>query len=150
MNNFEDFTQIFNNIIIPPGNYGIPRSHMPQIDAQHLFNYTEWVRQQGYTIKRKSLPVASLKLVQNEVNKFKVLSIMCAIEKGTTYANPILVSADGYVIDGSHRMIALLNCKNRAKIETLEINSNALDLIELSRKFNNVKFRNVSSSGGGE
>jgi hypothetical protein len=140
---FSDFLTYFNNIKIPSGNLGVSRSMMPQIDSQHVPDYIEWLKSKGITVDKEQVPVNSLRLCQNEINKNKVVKL---IQDGIRIdqSKPIIISSDGFVIDGSHRLVAQLNTDSNSKINALRVNMKAMDLLQLSRKFPNAVFRNVS------
>ena len=43
MKQFTDFLQLLNKIMVPVGNYGIPRSMMPQIDSDLVPDFMEFL-----------------------------------------------------------------------------------------------------------
>lgn len=132
-----------NNVMIPTGNLGAMRSQMPQIDQQYQAAYVAWLETQGVKSKRQDMPVAALKLAQNEINKSKVFKLMQLYRDGKKVA-PIIVSSDGFVIDGSHRFVAVYNVDKYGSIPTIRVEMQAMALIALTQRFPRTKFRSHS------
>ena len=85
---------------------GIPRKEMPQVAGGNKSAAVQFLRARGVEVTPKSVPPASLKPSQADYKREKVDGIKGAMEAGTLKAGRILVSADGYVIDGHHRWLA--------------------------------------------
>lgn len=143
---FFDFLTTFNGLQVPPGNLGIIRSQMPQIDGNKVHLYLAWLsREYGVKSRENNVSLSSLKIAQWEFNKFKVLKMMNLL-KQKTIMRPILVTSDGFVLDGSHRFIAEYNLDKTSRIRAIIIDAPARHLIEISRKCPHVRFRNVSDT----
>lgn len=131
-----------NRMIAPGGNMGLQRSMMPQIAANRLSEYFRHMKSNGVTFKEKTLKTSELKLVQAEYNKDKVLNLMKQYKKGDKAVGRIIVSKDGFVLDGSHRFLAKHNSDpTNADIDVHQANVKIADLLSISRKFAGVQFR---------
>jgi hypothetical protein len=123
------------------GNMGLQRSIMPQIAENKLSEYMRYMKANGVLFTEKIVKASELKLVQSEYNKDKVLSLMKAYKSGIDI-KPILVSKDGFVLDGSHRFLAVYNNDPlNSQIKVLMSNNKISELLSISRKFAGVQFR---------
>lgn len=141
-----DFLNVLNTLTVPTGNLGVSRSSMPQIEKRFLPEYLNWLETKDIKHKKIALPVKDIKLAQNEINKSKIIKIMKEIDKSKKLTDPIIISKDNFVIDGSHRLVAQLNHDKYSKIETIQIDMKAMDLLVLSRTFGKANFRTVSGA----
>jgi hypothetical protein len=135
-----------NSLILPGGNMGISRSQMPQIPGQYMNEYIAHLKRNGIALQDKMVKTSSIRLTQNEYNKEKVLSLMDKLKKIGNPANqpPIIVSIDGFVLDGSHRFIANHNLNPNGDIRVLMASVKIKELLEVSRNFPAAQFRSVS------
>ena len=83
------------------GNKGIERAGMPQLGG-HEKKFVNTLKEKGVSVKDQTLKAVELKATQNELVGTKVAGMM-----NNKSFNPrgerILVSKDGYVVDGHHR-----------------------------------------------
>lgn len=143
---FDAFNMI-NSIMMPTGNLGISRAMMPQIPASIQTEYIKWLNDKDIKTTKASIRVMSLMLTQNEINKTKVFKIMQAIRGGKTIGwSPIIVSRDGFVIDGSHRFIAAYNIDRYSNIDCIKVNLDALSIVKLTKSFGRAHYRNNSDA----
>lgn len=83
----------------------IPRKLMPQINDAKKFAKTI---KQKYNVDSEFTkePMSDFRPSQNEINKNRVKAVINAIKKQELDTNPLVVSEDGYIIDGHHRWAA--------------------------------------------
>jgi hypothetical protein len=83
----------------------IPRKLMPQIYDAAKFAKTI---KKKYNINSEftKAPMAKFRPSQNEINKHRVKDVIGAIKAKKLDSNPLVVSEDGYIIDGHHRWAA--------------------------------------------
>ncbi|MES2898690.1 MAG: LPD38 domain-containing protein [Pseudomonadota bacterium] len=84
------------------GTLNVPRAEMPQIKAEHRGAMTNFLKARGVESEQDVVSADSLKPTQSEFSPAKV-------EKAKSYVGgdrSILVSADGYVVDGHHQWLA--------------------------------------------
>jgi len=144
---FFDAFSMINNVQLPTGNLGIMRSQMPQIDGPHQAEFVNWLATKGIESKHTQTQVDRLMLTQNEINKAKVFKLMTMYRAGQVAKwAPVIVSKDGFVIDGSHRFVAIYNIDRYSKIKIIKVDAFAKDLVLLAQTFPRVKYRNHSDA----
>jgi hypothetical protein len=84
------------------GTLGIPRAEMPQIKASHRGALVNFLKARGIDSKAAEMPANDLKPTQAEFSQRKV----DAARSFTDGDRSILVSSDGYVVDGHHQWLA--------------------------------------------
>lgn len=135
---------IKNRMVAPGGNMGLQRSMMPQIPANRLNEFYHYMNKHGVKFVNRRVPTRTLKLVQSEYNKDKVLALMKMYKEGKD-PEPPLVSSDNFVVDGSHRFLAQHNLDPaNATLEVMQANVDAKRLLELSKSFPGVQYRTWS------
>lgn len=137
---FIDYLDTFNNMAVPAGNLGIPRYQMPQIEGKHFDDFIQWLKSQGITSATKSVPAGGLRMAQTEFNKTKVMKLMKQPDSG----KPILVSSDGYVLDGTHRFLAQYNRNRGGLINVVQVNKPIRELLKIARNYSKAVFRKVN------
>lgn len=78
---------------------GIPRSEMPQIKASDRAAMVQFLKARGIDYREETIPASRLKATQVEYSPEKVRNY----EGGD---RSILISGDGYVVDGHHQWLA--------------------------------------------
>lgn len=150
MNHFEHFLNLHrmvkhNMLLAPTGNLGISRQEMPQIESKYREQFIQWLKNKGIKVKRVRVMLNTLKLTQAEYNKDKVLNIIDQLKDKDKVFDPIFVSKDGMVLDGSHRLLALLNSDNPPRMILVdEIQMDVLPLLKVVHEYPHVKYRSVS------
>lgn len=90
---------------------GIPRSEMPQVKGD---NVTEFLKWSGYKYRLQSgVHPRVFKATQRDFNMEKVSGMM---GNPNISDKPIMVSEDGYVVDGHHRWLAALNAGKKISV----------------------------------
>lgn len=84
------------------GTLGIPRAQMPQIKAEHRGAMINFLKARGIDGQQETIPYAAIKPTQAEFSPAKVKQAM-DYQGGN---RSIIVSADGYVVDGHHQWLA--------------------------------------------
>jgi len=87
------------------GTLGVPRAEMPQVKVARRPELFEFLQGRGIGHQRVSLPADSLKPTQAEYSPAKTESAAHLVEEQSDRA-AVLVSSDGYVLDGHHRWLA--------------------------------------------
>lgn len=132
---FLKFLNKCDQVTTPAGNLGIPRHQMPQVDGQHLPELAVWLKSKGVSATRKKMPLARLRMAQNELDKGKIVNMMKKFEKSSGQLPPVLVSSDGFVVDGTHRFLALYNLNPSNQIDVIQYNCQATQLLQLINQF---------------
>lgn len=116
------------------GNLGIPRSRMPQITSTDVPDFLDWLRdKKGVRSRVGTEPVGYLSATQKEINPQKVEKMMSAPD--SVLMKPVMVSRDGYLLDGHHRWAALLAKDPGLTIRTVRIDMPIRELLKVSHEF---------------
>lgn len=94
-------------MIFPPetGTLGIPRAEMPQIKGEHRGALISFLKGNGIKYDSNNLDAKELKPTQAEFS-LKKASRWGEVRGGVDRS--VLVSADGYILDGHHQWVAAL------------------------------------------
>lgn len=87
------------------GTLGVPRAQMPQVKVARRGELLSFLEGRGIGHARLELPADSLKPTQAEYSPAKTDSAAHMVDEQTDRA-AVLVSSDGYVLDGHHRWLA--------------------------------------------
>lgn len=79
---------------------------MPQISAKKHDDVVERMIEAGIDVTDTDIDLDLIQPMQDGINREKVENMKADIESGQQM-HPIVVSRDGYVIDGHHRMVAM-------------------------------------------
>ena len=113
----------------------IARSNMPQIEDVEKF--TEWLADdRGVGSWPYMGLVSAYKPLQAEgfdSNKVNTIEMDMLENPDTSSMNPIIVSEDGYVIDGHHRYIAAINLQ--IKIPYIVVDTTANKVLKLAYEY---------------
>lgn len=145
-----DMFVTLNNLYLPVGGLVYSRQQMPQIPETYKKMYLDHFKGMGIQVTAKVMNLRDIRLTQNEINKSKVWKLMQAIRKnGKRFRSmpKIIVSKEGYVVDGSHRFVAALNIDREGEIEVWQINMPIKQILEESHKMVGiVEYRTISDS----
>ena len=101
---------------IPPSDIKIPRKDMPQIKAA---DFNDFVASCKVNVRTIYVDASLLKPTQSDINQEKVLQMMDRLKNNDPdFKGTITISADGYVLDGHHRWLAMINCAIRSPFST--------------------------------
>lgn len=125
---------------------GIPRSKMPQISSDNVTSFKAYLkRDHDVDMKKSSIKVKDIKFTQKEINFDKVAGMIHGAAK-ESLAKPIIVSKDGYALDGHHRLAALWI---RGDVDTLDahvIDAPIRDVLKMANGFDKVFYKKVSEA----
>jgi hypothetical protein len=145
-----DMFVTLNSLWLPVGGLVYSRSQMPQISETYKKMYLNHFKGMGVSVVPRMMYLRDIKLTQNEINKTKVWKLMQAIRKNAKRFRSmpkIIVSKDGYVVDGSHRFVAALNLDRAGEIEVWQINMPIRQILKESQKLMGiVEYRTISDS----
>ena len=123
---------------------GISRSNMPQVASKDMFELINFLSKKGVSTVKKTVAAKSLKATQVDFSKDKIVSAIDRFTKAEGVGKPLLVSADGYVIDGHHRWLAAYN--TNSPVHVYATNMKAKELIATLREFPKVFYKSVNES----
>ena len=114
------------------GSKDIPRNLMPQIYDAAAFSKTIKSKY-GVASHRTKMSMNGLRPSQNEINRERVDSVIADIKsKKLSHKNPIVVSEDGFIVDGHHRWAAYKKYNPELKIPVLVVEAPIKDALGLS------------------
>ena len=118
MKRFTTFIQ--EKIEIPKaGNLGFKRKEMPQIEGKNIPKFLDYLRSEGVKYTEKLVDSKSLRPTQSQFNQDKIQSMIDTIDQKKQH--PIMVSKDGYVIDGHHRWLAHYNTDKQMPVIMIDL-----------------------------
>lgn len=144
--------------VSPPvckGNLGIPRKDMPQLPDDVISSFLSDFQKRGVKVTKQSQHVGQLKATQGEINADKAQGMLAAYKEGSydPSKKPIIVSKDGYVLDGHHRWAAMLMAGPDHTMRTYQVDTDIRTLLKAADGFKGVKkegFGEASSMGDAE
>ncbi|RTL37174.1 MAG: hypothetical protein EKK53_21630 [Burkholderiales bacterium] len=111
------------------GTLGVPRAEMPQIKAEHRGALVNFLTARGITHEQAEVPAGELKPTQAEFSISKTEKAK-AFEGGE---RSILVSSDGYILDGHHQALAKADAGEPVKV--IRLNAPMSELLPAAREF---------------
>ena len=111
------------------GTLNVPRAEMPQVKAENRGAMVNFLNARGVAHQQEEVSADSLKPTQAEFSREKV-------EKAKQFEGgdrSILVSADGYVVDGHHQWLA--KKEKGEPVKAIRLDAPIADLLPLVREF---------------
>lgn len=109
------------------------RIEMPQIRKEHWEDFLKFAKSKSSVTEEQNVDPSDLRAVQSEFSQERVDAI--PLEK---LQWPILISKDGYVLDGNHRWIKALQTKTPMKVLRMGLKVDAA--LDLMKSFDKVQF----------
>lgn len=128
------------------GNMGIPRQEMPQIKSTKVRDFLEGLKGKGIKTEHGEEEVGRLRATQSGVHASKVLDLMKP-ELMEHLQKPVLVSNDGYILDGHHRWAALRAMNPKHKIGTVKVDLPMHELLRHAHSYQGVEYKKAQANG---
>jgi hypothetical protein len=127
------------------GNLGVPRIEMPQIPGALLPEFLAQLQTRGIDVHGATVPVSSLKATQNELHAEQ---IKAAVARGEVahLLTPVIVSNDGFLLDGHHRWAALCVMSPANEINAVVVALPIRALLNEAGKFSGVEHRKSATN----
>ena len=120
---------------------GILRSKMPQISKKDYDAYMAHMKKAGIRSKAVKAKTSSLKAIQKQFSTQGILQSIGRVAKDPNMnKKAILISKDGYVIDGNHRWLAAKNTKVK-EIDAIQFDATKDEVMQATLAFPKVKFK---------
>lgn len=98
---------IVGNDVLGSEGLGIPRIEMPQFPSDRRGEFFDEMRASGVSVQDGTMDATRLRATQNEIGARSVAKLADAMKSGEFRGgNSVLVSSDGYILDGHHRWAA--------------------------------------------
>lgn len=120
------------------GNFGVARIDMPQIRSDLVPEWITSLKAKGIGVTRDKAQVGKLKATQNELHADKIKGMIETPSVRANLAKPIIVSKDGYVLDGHHRWGAMRTLDPKSKIQTVKVALPMAELLKEAERFEGV------------
>jgi len=131
-------------IFIPKGNLKIPRRNMPQVDSKHFTHLLKWLKSQGVSVRQSKAQGIKLKPIQKEINIQAVEQLMKTNDP--KLRKPFLITKDGFILDGHHRWLALLQSDRKIIVDAIQINLKVKDALRILREYPRVTFKDKNNA----
>ncbi len=127
------------DVVIPHNSLNVPRDQMPQIPSDQTANFLAELRNKGVQVDADTVRVGDLKPIQGELSKEQMAFIkeLPPVKRG----KPLLVSQDGYILDGHHRWGALVAENPDHEIAAYIVDLPMQELLKAGRDFQGAKFK---------
>ena len=130
----------------PKNTLGKKRSEMPQIKDEDYGDFIKYMQDNGVTFIAKTLPAKDLKPMQKDFSDAGVLKQIKKQMNPDAFKKPVILSSDGYIVDGHHRWLVASNTGK--DLDVHQVNLPAEELYTLARKFDKVYYKDVYERGG--
>lgn len=114
----------------------VPRAEMPQIRGNDFLDFVAFAAGKGVRVYEDQVPVDDLSPVQREFRQERVDSIPHA----KALFEPIIVSQDDYVLDGTHRWVKVWQRNKGAKMQVARVDLPLREALDLMRSFPRAEF----------
>jgi len=130
----------------PTTNLGIPRDEMPQIDADDVQAFVQWVQDLGVGVDKGWCPASRLRATQSEINVDKVRTMLSDPKIGIVMQEPYLVSKEGYLLDGHHRWMALLTRDSQARVPVIKFDLPVREILDIANGYKGTTHRDITAA----
>lgn len=125
---------------------GIPRRNMPQIESKNVQDFMSWLKKEHNVLSRSNTEVVkNLKATQKHMDAEKVIRLATEAPD-TVLKKHVIVSNDGYLLDGHHRWASLYIKNPNDKIQVYEIATDIKSLLTLARRYPKSYTKNLSET----
>ena len=121
----------------------VPRHKMPQITGDNFEDFKRWLSDQRITAHKKQITPSQFKATQKDFNKNKIIKMLKHLDISNPSNRPILISNDGYILDGHHRWAAHW-IKDDLPLNALEINLSVKKALHIMNSYDNVFYKKIN------
>jgi mannose-6-phosphate isomerase-like protein (cupin superfamily)/predicted transcriptional regulator len=123
---------------------GVARKDMPQINSKDVGEFVNYLKDKGISVTSSKINVSNVGMTQKDINVDKVKGLLGA--SINHLHKPVIISKDGYILDGHHRVAALYNIDKNYKISTIKVGVGIKDLLNISKSFPKVSYKSITES----
>lgn len=136
-----------------------------EVEVNAESDFLKYLAQQKVSVTRGEMPAVEMKATQNQLNADKVAGMAWALATNPETKDPkhplrqpLIVSADGYVLDGHHRWAALVTADvmsgkaGQVNVPVIKVDMDIEDLVDASNAFSDefgLKRKGVGASAEG-
>ena len=139
------------SISILPKSLNISRNKMPQVSSKNIGDYIQFLKSNGIRVGTKKVKVSSVKMTQKEIDTDKVARLVKDDDR-VQLSKPVIISKDGYILDGHHRILALYNLDKNLILNVIGVDLPIQKLIDITFEYPKVSTKQVNEGviDGGE
>jgi len=127
----------------PKDTLGVKRKDMPQVKSDDYAEFIAYLKKNGATFTKETIPARELKAMQKEFSDEGILKqMMKNIEQGPN-RKAVIASSDDYILDGHHRWLVAVN--TGADLNVFRVNLPAYKLYDLVNKFEKTYYKDIYS-----
>src|SRR6056300_691977 len=125
----------------PKDTLGVKRKDMPQVKSDDYAEFVEYLKSNGATFTKETIPARDLKAMQKEFSDEGIMKqLMKNIEQGPN-RKAVIASSDDYIMDGHHRWLVAIN--TGADLNVFRVNLPAYELYDLVNKFEKTYYKDI-------
>ena len=129
----------------PKDTLGVKRKDMPQVKSDDYAEFIAYLKKNGATFTKETIPARELKAMQKEFSDEGILKqMMKNIEQGPN-RKAVIASSDDYILDGHHRWLVAVNTGD--DLNVYRVNMPAWELYELVNKFEKTYYKDIYERG---
>lgn len=123
---------------------GVARAAMPQVASAHVAAFLAEAEASGVSVRRGKRKVSELRPTQKELSLEKAHAMLEAVPEAAL-AKAVLVSEDGYLLDGHHRWAALSLMSAEVEVEAVVLGLPIEALLERAHAFEKVAYKELDA-----
>lgn len=120
----------------------LPRSELPQIKSTDMNDFKKYLEDINVEWEDTNETVEELEPIQAEINITKIEWMMQnKSEEDLGGSKPVIISSDGYLIDGHHRWFSLREMNPSAELSVVLVDKPVSELLDIMRDYPKVSFK---------
>ena len=128
----------------PKDTLGVKRKDMPQIKSDDYNLFYAYLKKNGAKFTKDTMPASELRAMQKEFSDEGIMKQMRKNIKQGPNTKAVIVSSDGYIMDGHHRWLVALN--TGSDLNVMRVNMPAFELYDLVNKFEKTYYKDMYDS----
>ena len=128
----------------PKDTLGVKRKDMPQIKSEDYNLFYAYLKKNGAKFTKDTMPASELRAMQKEFSDEGIMKQMRKNIKQGPNTKAVIVSSDGYIMDGHHRWLVALN--TGSDLNVMRVNMPAFELYDLVNKFEKSYYKDMYDS----
>ena len=128
----------------PKDTLGVKRKDMPQIKSEDYNLFYAYLKKNGAKFTKDTMPASELRAMQKEFSDEGIMKQMRKNIKQGPNTKAVIVSSDGYIMDGHHRWLVALN--TGSDLNVMRVNMPAFKLYDLVNKFEKTYYKDMYDS----
>ncbi|MBL96891.1 MAG: hypothetical protein CMF52_03660 [Legionellales bacterium] len=128
----------------PKDTLGVKRKDMPQIKSDDYNLFYAYLKKNGAKFTKDTMPASELRAMQKEFSDEGIMKQMRKNNEQGPNTKAVIVSSDGYIMDGHHRWLVALN--TGSDLNVMRVNMPAFELYDLVNKFEKTYYKDMYDS----